>query len=90
MRRSIAIAIAGVLALVGTCIANACGDPPPPRVSCERAPQIDTTGNVVICACVCERNPAAVCPLSPTTGRSLVPACWDDASSSSEGSSSSE
>lgn len=86
MRRSIAIAIAGVLALVGTCIVNACTDRTA-RVSCERVPQIDTAGLVIVCACECASNPAAECPRIPNDGRSKVPACWDDASSS-EGSSS--
>lgn len=70
------------LAVVG------CTDREAPR-SCVRAPQIDTTGNVRVCACVCESNPAAQCPmLASDPTRSTIPACWDDASSSDEGSSS--
>jgi hypothetical protein len=60
----------------------------PTRVSCERAPQIDTTGNVRVCACVCESNLAAQCPMLPNDPtRSAIPACWDDESSSSGSSS---
>lgn len=87
VRRSIAIAIAGALALVGTCIANGCTDRAP-RVSCERALHIDTAGQTIVCACECASNPAAECPRIPNDGRSKVPACWDDASSSEGGSSS--
>ena len=90
MQRSIAILVAGVLALAGVCVVNGCSDRPT-RVSCQRAPQVDTTGNVRVCACVCESNPAAQCPaLASDPTRSSIPACWDDASSSSEGSSSGE
>jgi hypothetical protein len=55
--------------------------------SCTRAPQIDTTGNTIVCACTCESNPAAQCPmLASDPTRSAIPACWDDSSSSDEGS----
>ena len=71
-----------VLAVVG------CSDREAPQVSCSRAPQIDTTGNVIRCACVCESNPAAQCPmLASDPTRSSIPACWDESSSSDEGSS---
>jgi len=97
MRRETKAALASlvlVVVMVGTAFALfcllflavlGCSDREATPVSCPRAPQIDTTGNVIVCACTCESNPAAQCPmLASDPNRSAIPACWDDASSSSD------
>lgn len=53
------------------------------RDDCERIEHRDTTGNLHTCACVCESNAAAQCPMLATDPmRSAIPACWDEGSSS--------
>ncbi len=70
------------LAMLLLALAGCTDRAPREQVSCPRVPHIDSTGHTVICACVCESNPDAECPLQ-------VAECRDElGTSSSEGSSS--
>lgn len=47
--------------------------------ACEPQRHLDTTGNVIDCACDCDDEHA--CPTIPGSERSRVPDCWEEGTS---------